>query len=587
MSLRLHLRRFAPAVTLAFCAAAQQYTITTIGGNGSPGYVDGAEAGSQFDIPTAIAVDSKGNIYIADAVNHRVRMISGGNISTVAGTGTPGYTGDGGQATSAELDYPAGVAVDSSGNLFISDMKNQVIRKVTSSGVISTYAGNQALGLGFGTDNVPATSGQLYNPLGLAVDSAGNLYIADSHVGADTSGLIRKVTASNGIITTVVGLGITAGLLVNPEAVALDAAGNIYISDPEQHVVAKFSGGVLTLDFAGTGYSGFAGDGGPAASAKVGDPIGVAADAAGNVYIADSTNNRIRRVSPSGTISTIAGVTRFGYSGDGGPALAAQMWSPRGVAVDRSGNVYIADTENDAIRQLTPSAPAITAVTNAASYLAQVSPGALATVFGSGLSNATFTANPPYPASLGASALGGEGVSVAVNGKAAPVFFVSPTQINFQVPWETPVGTANVTVSVAGGASKEFSVPVVTAGPGLFVSGDAAIAQNGADYSLNGPGHPAAPGSTIVAYLTGSGPVSPAVEDGIAAPLDSLVWATAPQSAAVGSAGATVGFAGLAPGWIGLTQVNVVVPPGLAPGTYPLTVTIDGQTSNAGNISVR
>ena len=587
MSLRLHFRRIAPAVTLAFCAAAQQYTITTIGGNGSPGYVDGPEVGSQFDIPAAVAVDTKGNIYIADSVNHRVRMISGGTISTVAGTGTPGYAGDGGQATSAELDYPAGVAVDSSGNLFISDMKNQVIRKVNSSGVISTYAGNQALGFGFGSDNVLATTGQLYNPLGLAVDSAGNLYIADSHVGADTAGLVRKVTASTGIISTVVGLGITAGLLVNPEAVALDPAGNIYISDPEQHVVAKFSAGVLKLDFAGTGYSGFAGDGGPAENAKVGDPIGVAADAAGNVYIADSTNNRIRRVALDGTISTIAGVTKFGYSGDGGPALEAQLWSPRGVAVDAGGNIYIADTENDTIRQLTPATPAITAVTNAASYQAQVSPGALATVFGTGLSNATYTANAPYPTSLGGAGLGGEGVSVSVNGQAAPVFFVSPTQINFQVPWGTAVGTANVTVSVAGGASKAFSVPVITAGPGLFVSGGSAIAQNGADYSLNGPGHPAAPGSTIVAYLTGSGPVSPAVEDGIAAPLDSLVYATAPRSAAVGSAGAAVSFAGLAPGWIGLTQVNVVVPPGLAPGTYPLTVTIDGQTSNAGNISVQ
>jgi uncharacterized protein (TIGR03437 family) len=572
---------------LAFCAAAQQYTITTIGGNGSPGYVDGAAVGSQFDIPAAVAVDTKGNVYIADSVNHRVRMISNGTISTVAGTGTPGYTGDGGQAALAELDYPSGVAVDSSGNLYISDMKNQVIRKVNSSGVISTYAGNQALGFGFGSDNVTATSGQLYNPLGLTVDSAGNLYIADSHVGADTSGLIRKVTASTGIISTVVGLGITAGLLVNPQAVALDGAGNIYISDPEQHVVAKFSAGVLKLDFAGTGYNGFAGDGGPAGNAKLGDPIGVATDAAGNVYIADSTNNRIRRVTPDGTIATIAGVTKYGYSGDGGPALGAQMWSPRGLAVDASGNIYIADTENDAIRQLTRVNPAVAGVTNAASFEAQISPGALASVFGTGLSNATYTANPPYPTSLGAFDLGGEGVSVSVNGKAAPVFFASPTQINFQVPWETAVGTASVTVSVAGGGSNAFPVPVVTAGPGLFVSGNSAIVQNAADYSLNSPGHPAAPGSTIVAYLTGSGPVSPAAADGIAAPLDSLVYATAPQSAAIGSAGAAVSFAGLAPGWIGLMQVNVVVPPGLAAGTYALTITIDGQTSNAGNIMVQ
>jgi uncharacterized protein (TIGR03437 family) len=265
------------------------------------------------------------------------------------------------------------------------------------------------------------------------------------------------------------------------------------------------------------------------------------------------------------------------------------MFSPRGVAVDASGNVYIADTENDSIRQLTPADPVVTSggVANAASFQPQISPGALASVFGTGLSNATYMSGLPYPTSLGASSLGGSGVSVSVNGKAAPVFFVSPTQINFQVPWETAIGTASVTVSVAGGVSNAVSVPVVSAGPGLFLSGRSAVVQNAADYSLNGPGRPAAAGSTIIAYLTGSGPVSPAADDGLAAPLTSLVYATASHSAAIGSAAATVSFAGLAPGWAGLVQVNVAVPAGLATGTYPLTVTIDGQTSNAGDISVQ
>jgi uncharacterized protein (TIGR03437 family) len=574
---------------LAFCATAQQYTISTIGGNGSAGYVDGPAVGSQFDIPVATAVDAHGNVYVADSVNHRVRMISNGTISTVAGIGTPGYSGDGGPATSAELNYPSGVAVDQSGNLYISDMKNQVIRKVDTSGAISTYAGNNALGEGFGTDNTTATNGQLDNPIGLAVDSSGNLYIADSHSDQNattTQGLIRMVSTA-GIISTVVGLGTTAGLLICPEGVALDASGNIYISDSEQHVVAKFANGVLTLNFAGTGDDGFAGDGGPAANAALADPAGVATDAAGNVYIADPVNNRIRRVTPDGIISTIAGVTKFGYSGDGGPALEAQMWSPHGVAVDASGNVYIADTENDVIRQLTPANPTITGVTNAAGFQPRISPGALASVFGTGLSNAIYKSAAPYPTSLGAAGLGGDGVSVSVNGQAAPVFFVSPTQINFQVPWETAAGTASVTVSVAGGASNTVSVPVVSAGPGLFVSGTSAIVQNAADYSLNGPSHPAAAGSTIIAYLTGSGPVSPAATDGVAAPLTSLMYATAPHSATIGSTAATVSFAGLAPGWVGLVQANVLVPAALAAGTYPLTVTIDGQTSNAGSISVQ
>jgi len=576
---------------LAFCATAQQYTIGTIGGNGSAGYVDGPAVGSQFDIPVATALDKNGNVYIADSVNHRVRMISNGTISTIAGTGTPGYSGDGGQAALAELNFPSGLVVDKAGNLYISDTENQVVRKVTPAGIISTYAGNQALGEGFGSDNVIATAGQLFNPLGLAVDSAGNLYIADSHAGAapNTLGLIREVNATSGIISTVVGLGTTAAQLICPEGVAIDASGNLYIADSELHVVAKFSGGVLNLNFAGNGYEGFSGDGGPAAKAELADPVGVATDAAGNVYIADPVNNRIRRVTPDGIIATIAGETKFGYSGDGGPSLKAQMFSPRGVAVDASGNVYIADTENDSIRQLTPADPVVTSggVANAASFQPQISPGALASVFGTGLSNATYMSGLPYPTSLGASSLGGSGVSVSVNGKAAPVFFVSPTQINFQVPWETAIGTASVTVSVAGGVSNAVSVPVVSAGPGLFLSGRSAVVQNAADYSLNGPGRPAAAGSTIIAYLTGSGPVSPAADDGLAAPLTSLVYATASHSAAIGSAAATVSFAGLAPGWAGLVQVNVAVPAGLATGTYPLTVTIDGQTSNAGDISVQ
>jgi sugar lactone lactonase YvrE len=158
--------------------------------------VDGTAVGSQFNLPVATAVDSKGNVYVADSVNHRVRMISNGTISTVAGTGTPGYSGDGGQATAAELNYPSGVAVDKAGNLYISDMKNQVIRKVTSAGVISTYAGNQGLGFGFGQDDMCRHQRAIDNPIGLAVDSAGNLYIADSHSdqnASTTQGLIRMV----------------------------------------------------------------------------------------------------------------------------------------------------------------------------------------------------------------------------------------------------------------------------------------------------------------------------------------------------------------------------------------------------------
>ncbi len=285
-----------------------------------------------------------------------------------------------------------------------------------------------------------------------------------------------------------------------------------------------------------------------------------------------------------GVITTIAGTGRTGYSGDGGPATSAQLSAPDGVAVDKAGNVYVADTHNSVIRVLQPSLPTLNSggVGNAASYQTQISPGALAVLFGSGmgLTTASPAANPALPTNVG-------GVTVTVNGQAAPLYYVSPGQIDFQVPWETAVGSASVAVTVNGGASNAISVPVVAAGPGLFTSSGSAIVQNAPAYSLNSPTNPAPAGSTIVAYLTGSGPVNPTVADGTPTPATSLVQATSSWSATIGTAAAQVSFVGLAPGFIGLVQANIVVPAGLAPGTYPLTVSIGGQASNSGTISTK
>ncbi len=180
------------------------------------------------------------------------------------------------------------------------------------------------------------------------------------------------------------------------------------------------------------------------------------------------------------------------------------------------------------------------------------------------------------------------GVSVLVNGKAAPIYLLSPGQINFQIPWSTPTtGTINVVVSVAGATSNTIAVPAAAAAPGLFVISTGNAAVENADFSINDPGNPAARGSTIMAFLTGSGPVSPAQADGAPAPADSLVNMTSTYSAKIGSANAQVTFAGLAPGFIGLVQMNIVVPATLTPGTYPLSVTAAGDTSNSANISVK
>jgi sugar lactone lactonase YvrE len=279
--------------------------ISTVAGNGNPGYSgDGGPAASaMLNYPTGVAVDAAGNLFIADEANNRVRKVNpGGVISTVAGNGTQGYSGDGGPATSAELYYPYGVAVDTAGNLFIADEGNNRIRMVTPGGVISTVAGNGIFGFsGHNGDGGPATSAMLAAPEDVAVDTAGNLFIADTW-----SNSVRKVTPG-GVISTV----------------------------------------------AGNGTGGYSGDGGPATSAILAAPEDVAVDTAGNLFIADDGNQRIRMVTPGGVISTVAGNGTGGYSGDGGPATSAELYYPSGVAVDTAGNLFIADFDNQRVRMVT------------------------------------------------------------------------------------------------------------------------------------------------------------------------------------------------------------------------------------------
>ena len=311
-------------------------------------------------------------------------------------------------------------------------------------------------------------------------------------------------------------------------------------------------------------------------------------DAAGNIYLTDTNNSRIRKITTDGIVTTIAGSRFTGYSGDGGSATSAALSFPRSVAIGPDGTVYMADTGNHVIRMLVPTFPAIysNGVGNAASGATRISPGALASVYGTGFGTTTFTADAGFVLPTSTPNF----VSVKVNGVAAPLYYVSPGQINFQVPWATPTtGTVNVAVVVNGGSSNTAAVAVGTAAPGLFYdpASGAAVVQNTPDYSLNDPSNPAPAGSTIVAYLTGSGPVSPAVKDGTPTSSTTLSWATSAYTAKIGSATATVSFAGLTPGFIGLVQMNIVVPSTLASGVYPLSVTIDGQTSNAATIAVK
>jgi uncharacterized protein (TIGR03437 family) len=330
--------------------------ITTVAGNGTAGFGgdNGPATSAQLYSPEGVAVDSAGNLYIADANNRRTREVSGGVITTVAGGGLS-VLGDPVPAASASLYSPAGVAADSAGNLYIADSGNSRIRKV-SGGVITTVAGSgAALDGGFSGDNGPATAAQLSNPAGVAVDAAGNLYIADS-----SNDRIRKV--ANGVITTVVGTGTlgfagdngpaTYAELSAPNGVAVDPAGNIYIADTGNNRIRKVTNGVITT-VAGNGTAGLSGDNGPATNAQLNGPKGVAVDSAGNLYIADTYNSRVRKVS-NGVITTVAGSGTQGFSGDNGPATSALLFWPKGVAVDSAGNLYIADTYNSRVRVLTP-----------------------------------------------------------------------------------------------------------------------------------------------------------------------------------------------------------------------------------------
>ena len=302
-----------------------------------------------------MALDRAGNLYIAEWNNNRIRKVnSAGVISTVAGTGTAGFSGDGGAATSAQLSNPQDVALDAAGNLYIADVSNGRIRKVDSAGVISTVAGSGTSG--FGGDGGAATAAQLNAPRGVALDGAGNLYIVDNN-----NNRIRKVDSS-GDISTVAGDGTsgfggdggaaTSAQLSNPRGVALDAAGNLYIADVNNSRIRKVNSAGNISTVAGDGTAGFSGDGGAATSARLRDPEGVALDGAGNLYIADRSNRRIRKVDSAGVISTVAGNGMAGFGGDGGAATSARLRDPESVALDGAGNLYIADWGNNRIRKV-------------------------------------------------------------------------------------------------------------------------------------------------------------------------------------------------------------------------------------------
>ena len=334
--------------------------MTRFAGTGESGFSGdkGKATEAQLKTPAGLTFDKKGNLYIADRNNHRIRKVdTRGIITTVAGNGTAGFSGDGGKATQAQLNLPSGVAVDDKGNIYISDRSNNRVRVVDNKGTITTFAGNG--GDGYSGDSGPATQAQLSKPFGLALDKKGNLYIADRE-----NNRVRKVNPQ-GIITTVAGDGgfffmgdngpSYRASIAGPTGIVVDKNGILYIADRNNNRIRSVDTQGMIRTVAGTGQQDYNGESEIARDTNLYLPFGVALDQDGKILIIDRSHYRIRRMDPRrGSIETVAGNGVKMFAGDGGPATGAKLSFPHGIAVDKKGNVIISDKGHYRIRRVSP-----------------------------------------------------------------------------------------------------------------------------------------------------------------------------------------------------------------------------------------
>ena len=582
---------------LLAAVVASGQTITSFAGNGTAGYSgDGGQAAlAQINRVVGLAVDAAGNIYLAEELNNRVRKVdANGVITTFAGTGVAGFGGDTEPAAQAQLSGPLGVCVSPSGDVYVTDQGNKRVRKI-SSGTITTVAGNGSSGNS--GDGGAATAAAMTIPIRCAVDQSSNLFIVDQ--GAH---VIRKVNTS-GVISTYAGTTqgfsgdggpATQARMNNPTALAFDASGNLYVTDQFNHRIRRIDSSGTILTVAGNGSAAFSGDGGPATSASLNYPGGIVLDSSGTLFLVDCVNERVRKVS-GGTISTVAGTGATGYAGDGGPALQAQFNNPFAITLDEAGNLYVGDIANNRVRKISGAAagigPIVTSagVTNAASFQTGIAPGGIITIFGSnlGASAGQIVTAPgaPWPAQLGA-------VSATMDATAAPVYRVlnlsGQEQLSVQAPWSlSGKNSVSLTVTTAAGTSPAVTVPVLGAQPGIFILDAASSGATHADGSIAGAANAATKGETLVLYLTGMGPVDNPPATGASASLTTLSNTLVKPQVTIGGFDAPVAFSGLTPGYIGLYQINVAVPAAVASGLVDLTVLANGVTSNTAKIAIK
>ena len=586
------------AVSLGQAQLQPTFTITTVAGTGTNGFEgDGGQAVSAaLNFPQDLVLDSDGSLYIADCFNQRIRKIAAdGTISTVAGNGSVGFSRDSIAASSATFSNPCNIALDRSGGLYIGDATNHAVRR-WSGGNVTTVAGNGTAG--FSGDNAAARDALLNLPLGMVADSSGNLYFTDS-----LNNRIRKI-ASDGKISTLAGgapgyLGDGGAALdarfTAPRDLALDSAGNLYVADTFNHRIRKIAVDGTVSTVAGGSERGFAGDGGLATKAKLNYPQGVAVDARGNIYIADTANNRIRMVTEDGIIATIGGSGSFGSYGDGVPAKTAQLRFPSGIVADSGGNVWITDDQNSRIRKLTRNAaPATTTpsierviMSKAFGGASAVAPGSWVEIYGTNLASVTREWTPAdfdgdaAPVSL-------DGVYVTIGGVHANVAFISPAQVNIVIPSDAAPGEQEVVLMRGTASSAPYRVQVKATQPGLFAPADwnaggtqyvAALLPDQSTYVLPGgvrtdvPSRPAHKGETITLYGTGFGSVTPYVKAGDVP--RQATWLNLPVRFSFGDIPATVSSAGLVPGTIGLYRFDVVVPNVESRGPVELKFSLD------------
>ena len=507
---------------------------TYAGGNLPTGAGDaGPATSSQLYFPQAVAISPQGTVYIADTNDNRIRAVaSNGNINTVAGTGTAGTTGNLGPATAANINRPAGLALDSSGNLYFTD--GLLVRQVSTGGIINTFAGGG--------------SAPLVQTGSLAINAQNDLFV-------DQSAAVSEIIPGSQSIATVAGNGVagysgdngpaSAAQIASSAGIALDSAGNLYIADQANGRVRKVdsTGNITTIAGGGTSTA----DGELATSAVLNAPSAVAVDGTGNLYIAESGSNRIRLVGLDGNIHTIAGNGLQGFAGDGAIATSASFNGPSSIQLDAQGNIYVADSLNSAVRKLTPLAalpvPAITSLSNAGSLLGgPVAPGERVLIAGTAL---------------------GPNSTVMFDAHPAPVLSSSLGSVLVQVPYEVSgQASSQVTVTVSGVTSAPFAVQVASSAPGIYTLTNDGLGQAvalGPDGSIMDQGGAVPAGSPVAILCTGEGLVTPAASTGVP------ISANAPYpvlqvTATVNGEGATVDGAYSLPGAIGQFIVTVEVP---------------------------